>query len=147
MRMRVMPAGLKLVMWLFSGLGLLGLTMIIAFVVWIYFHADPVGQTFMSHSLNKQIAARNADWNQKFDNVDVTDLFQSNMKRGAFERELKAFGYSCHRARTEVDISQSFCQSDAGSNLVCLRTLNLRADVDAQESVQKVVANYWLTCW
>jgi hypothetical protein len=76
-------------------LGFLLLCMTLAGIVigWISYFGDPVERAFMAHKTNQQIVERNPRWNQALNGLDVSDLFERNLKRGDYERNLGAMGY------------------------------------------------------
>jgi hypothetical protein len=113
---------------------------------WISHFGDPVERAFMAHKTNQQIVERNPRWNQTLNGLDVSDLFERNLKRGDYERNLEAMGYECSLDQTANGSAASSCRSKAGGDFVCQKTMHLRADIDAQNLVRKVAADYWLTC-
>ena len=119
-------------------------------VAWPLYKGYSLNRQFLSHLINRQIVERydnNNAGQQPLDiRFEVTDLFRSSLTRFDFERELESIGYICDRDTPEGGAKLSYCRVKAGYNFVCRKDLSLAAQLDAQNTVRKIMASYVLTC-
>jgi hypothetical protein len=145
-RKTVLLRGLKWAFWsILAILLFLGNT-----IAWPLYKGYSLDRQFLSHIVNRQIVERYTNNNAGQQSLDirfeVTDLFRPSLTRFDFERELESIGYVCDRDTPEGGAKLSYCRTRAGYNFVCRKDVSLAAQLDAQNTVRKIVASYMLTC-
>jgi hypothetical protein len=84
----------------------------LGFFAYKYLQAYLLHRDFMSHEINRQIAARNPNWSQTHSVVEITDLVPADNERDEAFLFLQKAGYKCY-------LSENFCVRQARFDLVC----------------------------